>query len=402
MTKPEHQNGEKTVRGGASIAAEIIGVPMLITLGSGVGPEGIEGITEAWWHCVVSDPTTSDLPPVEGIQARIVIKHPAASPDKEADAGCGAVRIVQGANLEQLSDHLTSALTAAAIENRAGDLLMLHAAGLADDEGRVLALVAASGIGKSTAAVALGQHLRYVTDETVAIDMDGAVVGYPKPVSLLGRAAGKARKGQIGPRQLDLKVAMGPLKLRRIALLDRDQTGDRVRPEISAVPLFDALLALIPQTSSLSRLSDPICYLMNLIHSCGGVWRVSYSEASSLVPLLTEFLQSNERIAYDWTYTPPNMSAIRNGVFLPAENHGTIWWQGEALVFLDDHIQRVRGIGAPIWRAVQDGALLVDIQEQVAEEFGRPDRYREMVNEALGMMVRSGLLLESQNPCGVT
>ena len=65
-------------------------------------------------------------------------------------------------------------------------LLMWHAAGISLNDGRVLGLVGASGMGKSTAVAHLTRRTwGYVTDETLGVDPDGRVWAYPKPLALI-------------------------------------------------------------------------------------------------------------------------------------------------------------------------------------------------------------------------
>ena len=59
--------------------------------------------------------------------------------------------------------------------------MSLHAAGLADRDGRALALVAASGTGKTTAARTLGGTLGYLSDETVSSAADSTSFPTPSP-----------------------------------------------------------------------------------------------------------------------------------------------------------------------------------------------------------------------------
>ena len=74
---------------------------------------------------------------------------------------------------------------ASAIDQRAGEVIMLHAAGLALPDGRVVAFVAPSGTGKTTLSRTLGKAFGYVSDETVVINFDGTVTPYPKPLSVI-------------------------------------------------------------------------------------------------------------------------------------------------------------------------------------------------------------------------
>lgn len=83
-------------------------------------------------------------------------------------------------------DGLINELNLAAIESLPTHL-RLHAAALADPNGRVVVLLGASGAGKSTLCTALlrSTDLRYLSDEVAPIDPASLeVVGYPKPITL--------------------------------------------------------------------------------------------------------------------------------------------------------------------------------------------------------------------------
>jgi hypothetical protein len=71
------------------------------------------------------------------------------------------------------------------VVEEAGNRLLLHAAA-AERDGRVVILAGPEGSGKSTLVAALVRSgLRYVTDETVAIDLAaGTIAPYPKPIAL--------------------------------------------------------------------------------------------------------------------------------------------------------------------------------------------------------------------------
>ena len=87
----------------------------------------------------------------------------------------------------------------AAILEQAVVMMMLHACGLADREtGRVVALVAASGTGRTTASTSRAKTWGYVTDETVAIRDNVSVAPHPKPLSLKQAIVGPP-KTQVEP-----------------------------------------------------------------------------------------------------------------------------------------------------------------------------------------------------------
>ena len=148
---------------------------------------------------------------------------------------------------------LLSQLTIQAIEAAAGTRLMLHAAGIADADGRVVALAGPSGMGKTTASSYLARHgFGYVTDETVSIGPGGDVLPFGRPLSLRGPGG----EVQRSPDELGLGLPSGDLGIARIVLLDR-VPGHRGRPTLTAVPLVDALLELIPHSVGPGEAAQP-------------------------------------------------------------------------------------------------------------------------------------------------
>ena len=159
-------------------------------------------MAQAWSRCLTgprpdgeAEPCSSDLP------FTATLRYESALP------GAG-VRHLGSDTFEGLAEAVTSEVTVAAILERAGELTMLHACGVADQNGAVIALVAKSGTGKTTASSQLARTFGYITDETVAIRPDGTVVPYPKPLSVKQATPGAA-KLQVGPDELGLKPRAG-------------------------------------------------------------------------------------------------------------------------------------------------------------------------------------------------
>jgi hypothetical protein len=178
-------------------------------------------------------------------------------------------------------DRLSSAITVAVVTRRAGTLLMLHACGLADpDTGATLALVAPSGTGKTTLARTLGTTWGYVSDETVAIDEDGGVLPYPKPLSWLGEPDAVV-KDQLGPEDCGLLPVRSDLRIAAIVLLDRRADGPRT-PQVDLVATVPALAALAPETSYFTQQPTPLQRLARVLTGTGGLRRVTYAEAADL------------------------------------------------------------------------------------------------------------------------
>ena len=129
---------------------------------------------------------------------------------------------------------LSQQVTLAAIEAARGRAWMLHAAGIATPDGQVVVLVGPSGRGKTTASRALGAVYGYVSDETIAIDDDGRVWPYRKPLSVIEDPA--APKTQLPPSALGLQpLPDAELRVAAVVLLDRDPS----HPEAPTVEVTD-------------------------------------------------------------------------------------------------------------------------------------------------------------------
>jgi hypothetical protein len=190
-----------------------------------------------------------------------------------------------------LSDHLllplmsrlSSALTLKAIELQHGRMLLLHACALADPHtGNAVVLIAPSGTGKTTAAIALGKQLGYLTDETAAIGVDDVVFPYPKPLSVIVKEA--APKHQISASALGLMHAPDRSRVTGMALLQRVDTEQAPRTQV--VPTLEALAAVAAQSSAIQLLPRPLHLLAELFGRIGGVRRITYHEIGDAAPLI--------------------------------------------------------------------------------------------------------------------
>jgi len=215
-----------------------------------------------------------------------------AHPDLAFDAAIGSRADlphggIAAADLPRLAHVLSPTVTTSAIDHLAGKFVMLHAAALADDAGATAIFIGASGAGKTTVCRTLGRHLGYVTDETVAIEKDGSIRMYPKPLSVV--EDGSSVKAQISPDDLELAVVAARPHLSRIHLLDRDR-GHRGPPTIEPVAKLEALAAIATQSSHLKQLPRPLHALADLIDSVAGVTRLHYSNATDLLPVVDELV----------------------------------------------------------------------------------------------------------------
>ena len=284
---------------------------------------------------------------------------------------------------------LASRLTRVGIEGLAGQQLLFHAAGLADDDGRVLVLVGPSGAGKSTATVELCREaFGYVTDETVAVDDSFAIVPFPKP--LLIRKRPLPPKDVIGPDELGLRTCPPHVRASKLVLLRRDGTAEA---RLERLPLADALLALIPETSSLGRLHTPLQTLSRFVERCGGVSALHYSEIADAAHLLTALMDDEADDVDPWEAVAVDASSDpipETVVAAPVDDAVRIG--DEVVVLKDGRPFHLRGIGATLWTTAVAGATSAQMTAAVDRAHGRHPDGDRLVQTAVESMLEHGVL----------
>lgn len=368
------------------LSVDVLGMQFAVRWGSKVTWEQSESMRSAWARCATSQ--ESLLPPLpDEPTADLPYSASVVSPMHN-----GGTFLLQAASFEELAENLTSRLTVAAILANAGEFTMLHACGVADPAtGAVVALVAKSGTGKTTAASLLARTYGYVTDETVAIRPNGSIVPYPKPLSVK-QGPGKP-KLQMGPDELGLQPAPAKPFIQSIVLLDRAEAN--VQTTLRKVPLADAILALIPDSSSQGEIEEPLQSLCRLIHSVGGVWQVTYSEAADLPAALARLFQQQPGPKPKWEAikaTDAVPGHIPNGHIRRAAPKDAVAIDGDLLLMLDDQIVRLSGIGPAIWEATQNALTPDQLAEEVAKVHGRPEGYRAAVATAVEQLTAKEVL----------
>jgi hypothetical protein len=192
-----------------------------------------------------------------------------------------AAGVVARPELEDLLQLVTQRITETAVDARAGECLMFHAACLADPSGgAAVAFVAPGGTGKTTLVRTVGPGRWYVTDETTVVLDDFTVVPYPKPLSVR-RSPGSPFKDETAPGSVGLQAPTGRVHLAALCLLARDDAHEGP-PVVETLSTLDGLVALVPHTSHLTDLARPLRHLAELAETLGGVRRIRYREAADL------------------------------------------------------------------------------------------------------------------------
>src|SRR5690606_40599333 len=83
-------------------------------------------------------------------------------------------------------------------------------------------------------------------------------------------------------------LPISKLRLGRVVLLNRVNRLDG-DPVIEDVPLLAGMTELAAQVSYLPRLAEPLRSVARAIERSGGLQRVTYAEASDLIPLVPQF-----------------------------------------------------------------------------------------------------------------
>lgn len=315
---------------------------------------------------------------------------------------------------------LSRELTRAGLMRLRGRVTLLHAAALADPTGRTLALVAPSGGGKSTATRVLGQHLGYVSDETVVLLPDHRIAPHPKPPSLVVDPADRWRKHEPSPDELGLGPTPTEPRLARLLTLSRDDAV--LEPTIEPVGLIDQVLAILPETSSTWLVPGGLDHLARAATAGGPPARLRYAEADTCHDLVREHLAAPATPAPTWQHLPPpephDPGGMRTSSHDPREMRTSshdpgemrlaelgagarvvrapwsdaVAHEGEVLVLAGPSPLRLAGPGAVIWLAADTERTIDELTEAVVAELGEHLDAAGLVRAATVELLRHGAL----------
>ena len=331
----------------------------------------------------------------------------AAWADALADAGTEPVDTLtpHGPDRARMLSGLSQQVTLAAIESARGRAWMLHAAGIATPEGQVVVLVGPSGRGKTTAARAVGAVYGYVSDETIAIDAEGRVWPYRKPLSVIEDPA--APKTQRPPSALSLQpLPDAELRVAAVVLLDRSPEHPEV-PVVEVTDLGDALEGLVSQTSFLHDQPAALRFIAALATATGGIRTVKYREAASLPSVIPDLvgpslpIELPPRPEHIRPETDPADSGPRFSRVHVADEVAVTDPDRVAILSISEqrqgHVTLLDGIAPAVWRAA-DGATLRQLHDAAVSAYGEPDNIDAgtAVLLAVGMLLDTGLLTSDE------
>ncbi|WP_308493030.1 ATP-binding protein [Microbacterium terrisoli] len=386
-----------------SIDVQALGTRVRLRFAPGATAEWIGRVRGAWSGCGIPGSDEAD-----------------ATPDR-------TVEVPADGDPEWVLESLSVRVTLQALDHQRGRMLLFHAAGIALDDGRVIAFVGPSGRGKTTLSRILGRHYAYVSDESVAVDAHLSVLPYRKPLSVV--RAGRPKE-QVSPEQAGLRdLPDAALRLAAVVFLDRrDEPCD---PTVEPLPFTEVVREIIPQMSFLRELPRPLHALAQLGEQVGGFRRLRYSRVEDLVGIVDDVISGSDA-AMTWRSVSVGPGARTDAAALdagpdvgpdagPAAGPATpdagpdagpdaaaarigpdvidvIEVDGGLAVFSGGTIRVLEGIAPVLWESAVAGRTSDEIVADVVARHGAPPDAdpRALVDAALAELVDAGVL--SPNP----
>lgn len=289
-------------------------------------------------------------------------------------------------------DYTVSVLvTLEALRATAGTRLNIHAGGVADGAGRALAVIGESGSGKTTAIRALATRLGYLSDETVSLTDDLVVHPHPKPLSVVVDPNRPRDKATVSPDDAGLLTPPEQAVLRRIVLLRRGHGTHGLEP----VSTTEAMVEIVPQTSSLIQLEHPLLTLASAIDRCGGAFGLHYDEVDDHLDELVDLLSSEPELPEAPVHHPPEAApgAASDQQWSRSTWRDAVQYGDELVVMVDDSAHLLGGIGTTLWLALADPATTEELAAATVAEHGPHPQADALVADALASLVGSGLVV---------
>lgn len=338
----------------------------------------------AAWASLTPEPVEDGVAQAaDGVRLVVLSRRP--DTEVRADyAGSVDASVIDSRNVAWAAETLTVHVTMHMLKDYAGSKHLLHAAALASPEtGQTVALVAASGTGKTTAASFLGGYFTYLSDETAVIDADTLRVSpYPKPLSVIEKV-GQPKK-QYDPAGRGLTVAQPDqdFRLGYLVVLNRDKTG-KAPLAWERMPLAEALFTLVEQSSGVQKMSRGLAQFADLVNSVGGAIRLTYSEITDTLPFFQSLLSGELELAPrhdDYSYVETDQSKLNlvSGVscYRRAKRTSGLETGEDFLVASNGQLTRVSVIGWDIWEALAHPLSADDLHAAMVKLYGpvsRPD-----------------------------
>jgi hypothetical protein len=266
------------------------------------------------------------------------------------------------------------------------DLLSIHAAAVATSAGAVV-LPGDSGSGKTTLCARLLQRgAGYLSDDSVAVDATGRILGYPKPLGFKVGTweqftdAGLADLDLDRGRQLVWQIPPGRLGAPSLT---------SAAPVAVVVPRFEAharlrIEPMAPHAAAASLLGQvqnlPAYGVADALGVIGGLVAgvpchvVVYGDARDAAPAVLDLMASAEVRAVRYEVIPPEAASVPTPQPSPAPDVNVLWFEAGALLVRSGSGQyaAVDSAAARIWPFLDGRRSAESIGAQLAPFFGVP------------------------------
>ena len=315
-----------------------------------------------------------------------------AAPVDFADVTVDATRPGNAADASVTDCALSSRVTQAALRHVGARRLSLHAAGLADAEGRVLALVTASTTDKTTAARTLGATLGYLSDETVSVGLDLDVLAYPKPLSVVIASDQSHHQSQHSPDELGLLLPAAATRLHRLVVLDR--AAEHKEHGLEPLAIAEAIPLVLPQTSALTSFEEPLLVLARALEVGGGPWLLRYADIAEHVSDLHALLNDQDDLPETYTHHGgcAEVPTGLDGSFAREPWLDALEFEDAVVVMVGRTVFNLDHLGASVWLALDKPSDLAWLVAAAEHRHGEHPESRRLIQDAVDVLIGAGLV----------
>ena len=201
-----------------------------------------------------------------------------------------------------------------------------------------------------------------------------------------------------------------PAVLRRVAVLDRerDAAEEDVAARAERMDLAEALVLLVPQTSSLAHLERGLVTLCRTLDHLGGVQRLVYAEAEDLRPVVDALLAAEPApVEPEWEALDDAELAASAGiaagpaaddvsgtarVHRAAADCGIELADGRLVLLMGQQLIILDGLGPALWLLLDTPRTAPELLAELTDLGPVPDGAPERLGEAVAALVQQGVV----------
>jgi hypothetical protein len=155
------------------------------------------------------------------------------------------------------------------------------------------------------------------------------------------------------------------------------------------------MVEIVPQTSSLVLLDNPLLTLGEIIERCGGAFALHYEEIGDhldeLVGVLTEPGRERRPVIH---HPPVDQPAPTPGRWARKPWRDAVEYDDELVVMVEDTALMLAGLGSTLWLALHEPATVAELISEAEAEHGPHPEAHALIEAALAELVEYGLVTE--------